>query len=50
MKVAREGGLNCTFKNFFIPENLNKFSLVFGLGLQKHFWLETKLLFSQQLS
>ena len=43
VKVAQEGGLNRVFKKKFAPKNLNKFSQVCRLGLQKHFRLATKL-------
>ena len=39
---TRMGGVESCFQNFFIPENLNKLSQVFGFGLHKCFMLETK--------
>ena len=31
-------------KNIFVPKNLNKLFQVFGLGLRKHFELETEVI------
>ena len=37
-------GVELCFLKFFVPETLKKLSQVFGLGMRKHFELETEVI------